>query len=85
MIFEEAQDKDEYLQVGDLVQLKYLGYKDEYYEQLAQYQNSDTLGIVLEVFHNSFKELRYVDEYYLITVLIDGAKYKTLAKNWIKK
>ena len=85
MIFEEAQDNDQYLQVGDLVQLVILGYKDEYYKQLVRYRNSDTLGIVLEVFHNSFKKLGYRDHYYLVTVLIDGAKYTTLARHWIKK
>ena len=54
MIFEEAQaDTEEgYLKVGDLVQLRYLGYKDPDYEQLCNYQNSNTLGLVVEVFHN---------------------------------
>ena len=87
MIFEEAQaDTEEgYLKVGDLVQLRYLDYKVPDYEQLCNYQNSNTLGLVVEVFHNSFKELGFVDEYYLISVLIDGTKYKSLARNWIKK
>lgn len=79
----EGHQETKVHEVGDLVQLKYLSYKDPDYEQLCNFQNSDTLGMVVECFHNY--GVVPEDDYYLITVLIDGAKYKSLARNWIKK
>jgi len=77
-------EKFDLLEVGDLVQLKYLSFKDENFEQLVNYVNSNTLGIVLETFYS--KKEPYHDFWSVpIMVLIDGAKYKTPAKNWIKK
>ena len=71
---------------GDLVKLRFLSYKSRYYDFLVDYQNTDTCGIVLEVFdewltpaksYYNFAEMQ-------VKVLIGEKIVFTSAQDWIK-
>lgn len=71
---------------GDLVRLRHLSYKSQYYDFLVNYQNTDTCGIVLEVFDDFLDthETYYNFLEMKVKVLIEEKIVISSAQDWTK-
>jgi len=70
---------------GDFVRLRYLSYKSPYYDFLVDYQNTDTKGMVLEIYLDNNADMPFYNiAETKLKVLIGEKIVITSAQDWVK-